>query len=195
MSLPKEWPHRVKVGNVTIPIYFTKTSRGYDEFKVVWKLADGKRQFKTFADFAEAKKHANNINAAISSGDIKATVLTDKDRHTYLDALEALKGHPVPLNIAIRDYADAVKRLGAVPLKDAVSFYLKHNAGVQTRTVEQVFTEFVASKRSPANKAKKKASEKHLADIESRLGKFSDSFQCKISDVRPADVEQFLAGD
>ncbi|MGZ8900255.1 MAG: hypothetical protein ACXW3Z_09185 [Limisphaerales bacterium] len=144
----------------------------HDEFKVVWRDAERKRRFKTFGDFDDAWKFAGNVNAAINSGDIQATVLKNADRHTYLDALEALKDLPVPLNIAVRQYADSVKRLGAVSLNDAVNFYLKHNAEVESRTVKEVFTEFVGAKRSPASKAKKKASEKHLADIESRLGKF-----------------------
>jgi hypothetical protein len=77
MSLPKDWPHLVRNGNTSIPIYHSRTKRGYDEFKVVWKF-EGRRQFKTFSDFDDARRHASTVNASINSGDIKTTVLKDK---------------------------------------------------------------------------------------------------------------------
>ena len=55
MDLPAKWPYLVKSGNTTIPIYYSKTARGYDEFKVVWYDAERKRRFKTVSDFEEAK--------------------------------------------------------------------------------------------------------------------------------------------
>jgi integrase len=180
----------VKSGNVPIPIYRID-NKGYAEFRVVWRDAQNKRCQKAFADEAEARQHAGGVGASINSGDIKTVTLSDADRHTYLDALAAITGLNTPLNRAAYDYADAVKRLGPVSLKEAVNFYLKHNAGMEVRTVTQVFNEFVTSKRTPS-KNKKRASEKHLDDIESRLGKFADAFQCKISDVTPKQISEFL---
>src|ERR1041385_2981280 len=104
MKLSTEWPHKVKSGNTSIPIYRSQTAKGYTEFKVVWYDAERKRRFKTFADFGEAKKHACGVNAAIGSGDIKALMLTNEDRILYVRAKDALKDTPATLDIAAAEY-------------------------------------------------------------------------------------------
>ncbi len=58
-------------------------------------------------------------------------------------------------------------------------------------SVSKVVRELIASKRNPpANK--KSASEKYLADMESRLGRFEDAFHCNIADIQPKQIEEFL---
>src|SRR5436190_303305 len=107
MKPQTEWPHKVKSGNTSIPIYRSRTAKGYTEFKVVWYDAERKRRFKTFADFGEAKKHACGVNAAIGSGDIKALMLTNEDRIVYLRAKEALAAIGTALDSAAAEYAQA----------------------------------------------------------------------------------------
>jgi hypothetical protein len=121
MKAPTEWPQKVKSGNTTIPIYRSKT-RGYEEFKVVWYDADRKRRFKTFADFEDARKHAQNVNAAICSGEINTVTLTNDDRLIYLRAKNSLSEMGVPLDTAAAEYADARRELKGVALLDAVPF-------------------------------------------------------------------------
>src|SRR5262249_18423958 len=140
---------KIKSGNVTIPIYRVG-NKGYTEFRVVWYDADRKRRQKAFADEAEARKQAGSINATLMGGDIKAVNLTEQDRFVYLDAVNALIGLDTPLNDAAKAYAGAVKRLSGVPLAEAVNFYVKHNAGLESRTVSEVVQELIKSKRSPA---------------------------------------------
>src|SRR2546421_1622539 len=104
MKLPTEWPHKVKSGNTTIPIYRTQTSRGYEEFKVVWYGADRKRRFKTFADFEDARNYASRINAAIGSGEINAVTLSNDERLVYLRAKDTLAEIGTPMDIAAAEY-------------------------------------------------------------------------------------------
>src|SRR5436190_8463140 len=177
------------------PCRFTAfRTRGYTEFRVVWYDADRRRRQKAFADESEASRHASGVNAIITSGDIKTISLSEKDRFVYLEAVESLKGLDVPLNTAAADYALNLKRLGAVSLKEAVEFFLKHNAGIQSKTVSEVVAEFIQSKQTPKRASKKPASGRYIADLESRLGKFEEAFQCNIADIRPAQIQDFLDG-
>jgi integrase len=194
MKLKTRGPYRIiKNGNVSVPIYRIQ-NKGYTEFRVVWYDADRKRRQKAFADESEASRHASGVNATITSGDIKTITLSEKDRFSYLEAVEALKELNVPLNAAAADYAANVKRLGAVTLKEAVDFFLKHNAGIEPKTVAQVVSEFIESKHAPKRANKKAASGRYVADLESRLGKFEEAFQCNISDVLPEQIQDFLDG-
>lgn len=181
----------VKSGNVSVPIYRVE-NKGYAEFRVVWYGDDRKRRQKAFADEAEARKHAASINATITSGDIKGLVLSENDRLVYQNALAALAGLNIPLDQAAREYAAAMKRLGAVTLKESVDFYAKHNGGLEKRTVGQVVQELLHAKRNPGPN-RKPASKKYLTDLESRLKGFMDAFHCNIADITPAQVSEYLA--
>jgi len=51
MKLPDSFPVEIKRGNVTVKIYRT-ANKDYEEFKLVYYGADGKRKFKAFANYA-----------------------------------------------------------------------------------------------------------------------------------------------
>lgn len=192
MSLPKDWPYQVKSGNAVIPIYHSKTSRGYDEFKVVWYDANRKRRFKTFADFEEAKKHAANINAAIGNGEISAITLSNDDRLIYLRAKDALHGSGTSLDVAAAEFAYAVKRIGAARVREAVDYFARIHTGVNSRPVKEVVDQFLAEKEKPSQPNIRPASDRYLADITFRLNRFANAFQCDLNTVRPEQVKEFL---
>ncbi len=192
MKLPTEWPHRVKSGNVTIPIYRSQTSRGYVEYKAVWTDAERKRRFKTFADFSEAKKYAESVNAAIGSGEINAITLTNDDRLVYLRARTALDGTGVALDFAASEYANAIKQIGSAKFRDAIAFYAKVHRGVQTKTVAVVVGEFLAEKEKPSQPNKRPASDRYLTDMTCRLNRFADAFHCDMNTVESTQLKAFL---
>lgn len=193
MSLPKEWPHRVKSGNTTVPIYFTQTSRGYAEFKVVWYGSDRKRKFKTFADFAEAKKHASGVNAAIGNGDISAVTLTNDDRLVYLRAQDAIRETGVPLDRAAAEFAYAAKKIGAARFREAIDYFARIHSGVTARKVQDVVDTFLAEKEKPNQPNIRPASARYLSDMTFRLNRFGKAFQCDMTSVRAEQVKEFLA--
>lgn len=182
----------VKNGNVSVPIYLVE-NKGYREFRVAWYPEPGKRRLKAFAQEAEARRFAGGVSSTITSGDIKGLVLTENDRLVYQNALAALYGTGTPLDQATRDYAAAVQKLGKVTLKEAVDFYVKHNAGLEKRSVEQVVQELIRTKQHPGPN-KLPASSKYLVDLESRLGRFGEAFQCNIDEITPAQILAFLNG-
>jgi len=100
MGLPTKWPHKIKSGNASISIYQIE-NKGYQEFKVVYYDAERKRRFKTCAEFADAKKFAENVTATIGNGEISALTLTNTDRLLYLRAVDSLRGTGFPLDSAL----------------------------------------------------------------------------------------------
>jgi integrase len=192
MKLPTEWPHRVKNGNVTIPIYRSRTSRGYTEFKVVW-VAQGKRRFKTFADFEKAKKHASSVNDAFDSGSIASTVLSGDERVIYYHAQNALKELNIPLNIAAQEYAFAVQQVGADKFREAIQRFAQMQRGVQSKSVQAVVNEFLQEKEKPSQPNKRAASARYLTDMRCRLNRFAKAFVCDMNTVSADQVKDFLA--
>jgi len=195
MSKNSKGPYcTVKTGNISIPIYRTESTKGYTEFRVLWYDADRKRHQKVFSTEADARQHAEGVNATITSGDIKNLVLSEKDRFAYLEAIESLRAVNVPLNTAAADYASCLQRLNGVSVKEAVDFFLKNNASLQPKTVRDVVDEFILSREAPKSVSKKPASDRYVADLTYRLGTFAKAFQCNIADVTPDQIRNFLDG-
>jgi integrase len=192
MSLPTEWPYRVKSGNVTVPIYRSETKRGYTEYKTVWTDSERKRRFKTFADFGDAKAHAATVGATISAGDAGGVSFSGNDRLVYLRSLESVKPFGVPLDHAAAEYAGARTKLGKHTISEAVEFFLKSRHNVTAKTVSAAVADFISEKRKPSRPTTRPASERYLKDLELRLGRFVDSFHCNIGDVTAKELSEFL---
>lgn len=186
---------RVKVGNVTIPIYRTanpKAEAGF-EFKVAYYQHDGDgktRRIKTFADVAKAEKFAENVNAAITKGDSNTLTLTGDEFLAYRDAVNSLPAG-VRLTTAVHEYAAAIKKLKDVPLAVAIEGYLKAFAKMRKKNVQSIVDELVEFKRT--NK-RRPVSAVYLQDLRLRLDKFAEAFNLDIDEITTAQVEGYLAG-
>lgn len=191
--MPTEWPHIVKDGNASVPIYKIERATGYPEFKVVYYAPqpDGtkKRRFKTCAEFADAKKFASNVNAALNKGDSRTLILSGDELHAYQEAVAVLAGTGKTLIQAAHEYADAIRALNGTPLAVCVDGYRRAFARMQTKTVQAVVDELIETKRT--NK-KKPASEVYLKDLRGRLDKFADSFNVNIDEVTTKQIEEWL---
>jgi integrase len=194
MKTPAQWPKVIRSGSATIKIYLAKNSKGsrtYQEYKVVYYDRPDHRLVKTFSEYEAAHTYAANALASLTRGDVQALTLSSDDRLVYLRAQQAIAGLGIPLDIAVSDYAAVRKMLGTHSLRDAVEFYLNSCRNLVSRTVREVVDELIQSKRTPSNKARP-ASKYYLQDLESRLGKFADSFQCPIIDVNNSEIRLFL---
>ncbi len=186
---PKK-PLLVKRGNVTVKIYTGKNlvnGISYERFFVVYY--DGaKRKKLTLSSLAEAKREAALHATKLANGENEVLRLTSTDRTIYVQAVQQLRPLNVPLNVAVREYASAVKNLpeGAT-LKEAVDFFRKRNpASLERRTVREAADEMLAAKRA-AN-----LSEVHLKDLDCRLNRFADAFQMNISGVSGTMIQKWL---
>ncbi|MCI0536745.1 MAG: hypothetical protein L0Z50_16125 [Verrucomicrobiales bacterium] len=186
MKLPDSFPVEVKRGNVTVKIYRTD-NKGYEEFKLVYYGADGKRKFKAFANYADAKSEADKVNASFSTGNAETLVLSSKEAAIYRRTLDILRPLSAELDLAAREYADAKAILGSDSIKDAATYYLKHCKALVRRTVQEVVDELIEKKNG------KRASHDYVTDLRSRLDAFAGAFQCPITDVTAHDVEKYIA--
>ena len=185
-------PLETKSGNVTVKIYTGKNRVNgtvYPQFTLTYY--DGaKRIKKRFADLAEAKREAEFTATKLASGDNEVLRLTSTDRAIYLQAIGQLRPLNVPLNLAVLEYASAVKNLpDGATLKEAVDFFRRRNpAALEKRTVRQAVDEMLAAKRAA------KLSDVHLKDLDSRLNRFADVFQLNIAGVSGAMLQTWLDG-
>src|SRR5215469_6273328 len=119
------FPITVKRGSSLAKIYRDrKPSATY--YRVAYQIG-GKRHRLNFSDLDKAKAEAEAKAAQLSRGDVDAMQLTGRDRLVYGRAVEAVRGHGVPLDAAALEYSEARKLLDGVPVVDAARFYLRHH--------------------------------------------------------------------
>ena len=111
---------------------------------------NGQRHRSTLPSLAEAKTHIELKQVDLKNEGLAALVLTEKQK---------------------RDATEAFKKLGGVPLNEAVTFYLRHhNPAGGLRTVSALLAEYLDAK-TKANKRKDT-----LMDVKCRIGKLAKSF-------------------
>lgn len=180
-------PLEVRAGSVTVKIYSTQ-SAGYDEHVVCWYLgADRKR--KKFSDLAEAKDYAHQVAAKLANNEAEVLQLSPEDQRIYVDARQTLQHCGVSLDIAVRQFKQAHDLLEGHPLLDAVRYWKKH----QGKTITEKNAPDVAQMLLNALKADGYG-EDHIQEMSRFLKKFSEKFPGKISDVTPAEIDDFLRG-
>lgn len=193
MKIPTDWPVEVKNGNAVVKIYRGTNTKGdtqYIEFKVAFWATDGKRKFRSFADYGKARRYADTVTASFAKGDAKFLTLSGEEMVVYARATQALKPLGIPLDVAATDYAQAKAKLGAHPLLAAVEFFVRNHTGLENRTVREVVDELLQQRRHPT--VGKPASDRYISDMECRLGKFADYARVPIASVGTKDVLRFL---
>ena len=114
-------------------------------------------------------------------------VLTSADRAVYQLAPRILDPLGVSVESAALQFAEAVKRLGSVPLGDAVAFYLHWRPKEPTvRTVPEVVTEFVDSKELA------RLSNVRVKSLRYMLSKFGGRFKGPIGEVTGPEIDVWL---
>jgi integrase len=180
------FPITIKRGSSSVKIYRDRKPEG-SYYRVAYHLG-GKRHRLSFNDFQKAKDEAEAIASQLSRGDIDAVQLSGRDRLEYGRAKDAVKQFDLPLDAVAIEYAEARKHLDDVSLLDAVRFYARHHgAGIKRKNVGEAIEEMIAVK------ARKGVSDVYIADLQYRLGMFSQSFQCDVSALTPDDVQSFFA--
>ncbi len=183
-------PLEVKRGNVIVKIYQGNNrvnGVNYPQFTLTY-YEGAERKKRRFADLVEARREADFTAEKLSKGEGQVLHLTSVDRTIYVQAIEHLRPLNVPLNVAVLEYASAVKQLpqGAT-LKEAVDFFRKRNpASLEKRTVRQVADEMLAAKRA-AN-----LSAVHINDLDSRLNRIAGAFQMNIGGVSGTMLQTWL---
>lgn len=185
MKTPEAFPVTVKRGNSVVKIYRHENGK-YEEFKVAYYV-DGKRKLETFAEYSRAKRRADDINDSVKDGDTEALSMSREDRILFERAKAAIKGTGVEIDTAAREYAEARKILGKIPLLDAVrDFQRRHPASLKKLTVQELYAGLLDAKRKDG------LSDVYLKDLSFRLSKFSEAFHCYVSDITADQISTFL---
>jgi len=185
-------PIEVKCGSVVVKIYQgtnTVNDVDYPQFTLVYH--DGvQRLKKRFASRDVAVKEANTVAGNLARGEHKILQLTTADKSVYVQALKVLQPLKIPLNVAVLEYASAVKGLPkGTTLKEAVDYFRKHNpAAIVAKTVREVADDMLSAKRTA------KLSEVHIQDLESRLKRFSTDFPMNIGAISGSMIQAWLDG-
>ncbi len=165
-ELPVVFPFVVERKNGRATIYRRrklKKGRTYDEFRVAFYSAEGKRTLASFATFDDAVKAADAHIAAVGRGLLTVTTLSGPARLDYLSAIDKL-----PPGVSLSDAADAWLRSAAGPQ-------------VVPITVAELVAAFMAS-RDRTTRMGRPASPEYARDIERRLGKLSEAFPADNAD-------------
>jgi len=186
----KPAPIRVKRGHVTVSIYRLSSLSGsqrYEQFVVVYYQGQ-RRVRRKFSDLKKAKQEAELIASRLVSGEAEALKLNGKDRSIYLHALDQLKPYQKPLNVAITEYVEALKVLpDGTTLLEAVQAHQKATKTIQTRKdIKEVVDEYLAGKTNAGR------SERHLGDLKSRLGRFSEALQMPMHLLDASIIQEYL---
>jgi hypothetical protein len=139
------FPIVVKRGSVIVKIYKTPT-RGFDAYTAC-HYQDGKRKRTLLADLQLARTEAETIATRLGNTEADVLTLTSADRAEYLLARKVLDPLRISIAAAANLVAEAVNRLGDVPLGRVVDFYVqRHSRDMQVKTTGDVVEEFLAGK-------------------------------------------------
>jgi integrase len=183
--LPSKFPHVVKVGNAVVKVYRGKT-RGYDLFTVI-HYQDGVRNRQTFAKFAEARSHAQEIAIQIARGRVNVLSLTNADRDSYVAAISLLRSVGIPLHVAVEEYVAARSHLQDESLLTAVKAYARRSRNHHGKPVVDIVTDLLKDRKQNG------ASVRYIQSLRSHLTRFADAFHCNIGSLTAKLIEQWLA--
>ena len=193
-SAPEKTPEKetkwiVETGSSRVKIYYTPdhTPKGEIPFFTISYWMKGKRERQMFPTLKAAKKAAKKKADELDSGDHGAAKLTNPDSAAYLRATALLKPSGTSLEFAASEYANAIKRLGAVSLSQAVDFYLqRHPVNLVSKLVREVADELIESKRAD------RLSERYILQLTYDMKRFTSRFCNRLADVRGTEVDAWL---
>ncbi|CAN5783201.1 hypothetical protein BH09VER1_BH09VER1_17980 [soil metagenome] len=167
----------------------TVGSKTYESFMVVYYL-NGERKRERFNEYSKAFSQAEEVATKLSNGESAALELTGDDRRIYVGAMASLRDcEDVSLEMAVREYVQARKLLGPVPIMEAVKFYDRHGRTVvKSGTLQDILDAMLAALEAD------KRGEYHRRDLKRMVGKFIAHFNCPITEIANASVNEWLRG-
>ena len=215
MKEPTTFPHEHKAGGMVFRIYSApqvKTDKAgvkssYPSFFVKYYegvnlIAKRQKSWEGVENFIE------EVVAAHRASDPERLLLTGRDRRLQLAAAEALKEIGCDVDHAAREFADATKllaphnlgvkqaaqmisealtRLGLVPLTTAIDFFDRHGKPMKAvKKVPEVTTQLIQYLRNRG------VGKYHIRDMETRLGRFEESFKGPIHEITESEIADWL---
>lgn len=142
----RDWPRKVKVGNVVVTIYREahKTYASGFRFKVWWTEA-GVPKHENFADEAEALDEARLKAEQLNAGRIEGASMTLSDREELL-ALRKISGDVPPL-AALQEWKKIRELTNGHGISAAEAWAARNTSAYVQVTVETAVDDFLAAKK------------------------------------------------
>ena len=129
--MSKSSPFVLGNGFCKVSIYTPTSSLPY--YRISFRIG-GRRLQRTRKSFSEAYEIAASIHEQLQLGRVSIAQITKQELATLDVAKVELDGAGIRIDQAIRDYAEARRRLGIVTLNEAVEYYLR-NKGASLREI------------------------------------------------------------
>jgi integrase len=185
---PASGPILVTTGRTTVSIYPRAAARGRKAGFYVASYATGKRRLLWFTDLKEAKAEAARIAALTNAGDALGAQMTGKDRSQYLRATELVAPFALDPQTACALFAKAAELVGADNVVAAAKAFAKRSPASRERLPLRKAVDLYL-----ASKATKGRSDRHVADLRSRLGRFVADHPGKaLADITTSDLQTWL---
>lgn len=187
------FPYEIEIGSATFTVYKRTRNKNGEDYSE-YRLADcregksrDKRKFFYFTSLEAAEAKALELAGAMNTGQADVLTLTTQDKACYLRALKLLEPTGLSLIVAAELVAEMHRRLkGRSPLK-AVDYYVEKNPdALPSKTVREAFDELLAAKRNDGAKPV------YLKDLNYRIGKFVDSFNCQLANITAPQIAEWL---
>ena len=154
-----------------------------EAFRIEYYVA-GKRRMKTRADEREAHTDAGRILAMLNE---RAPVFSQtEDATVYLAAKTVLNGL-APVDVACREWAVAMQRLGGASLLDAVEVFRKITPQNTGRKIPELVADYTVSLADDMSTA-------HRSRVRNRLERFAARFPGLLHEVTASDMEAWIKG-
>jgi len=182
------FPQTITKKGVSITIRRITKGR-YQSYRVEY-MSQGERKLVWRADYADAKKTAEDAITAISNGDNGALALRDNDRHVYERARDVLLPAGIKLDVAARDYAESVSLLGGrASVVEACRDWLKrHDVRLPKKTVADATDDCIASAKTDGK------SRRRIQQLEAVFNRMKDDLNIQVTEITPSIVSQWLSG-
>jgi len=120
-----------------------------------------------------------------------------QDQNAYVNAKRLLEPTGVTLEAACRDYAEAFKLLGGVPLLAAAREYgTRHDTKVAPKLIQEVVNEFMAAKEAGRSTRLRgngrNVSDKYLYQLRLKLNDFAGSVKGLIANVTAEAINNYV---
>lgn len=165
-----------------------RRGKTYPSVMLIWRDHAGRHREKR-ATLPAAKKRAEHIVTRILNGQASMLALRPSDQAAYTRALELLAPTGKTLELAVSEYAEAMKILGpACSLSDAARFYMEHRpAEAEPKDIAGLVAEIIQRKRQKKNG-------RWVDSLEQQLDLFAGHFHGPVHLLRAHELSAWLDG-
>lgn len=183
-----EWPKVVRVGNVTVKIHKRKTSAGNENFMVEYRDTDGKRKFPSAKTEDAALALARQKGQLLSNFGASVAETSPDEVAAYVRAKSLIE----PFNLSVLPVVERCAQwLVQFKTLDGIGLALANPqagavANVVARSLHDAKKDYVAELKAD------RKSELHVQNVETRLDRVLQPFNCDVATIDTATLQKRL---